>query len=204
MENVLNYAKSNKLKYLARYIEENYKLDEEKPRGSVSWGKSPAGSKAREEYPDHIYLRPGSKTYPVKSWNEPQQKWEYDKERIRAAISVANMQGNTAVSKEASALLKDKFGDDVRNDSQTVLTEAVRKILADKNKNIQWVYDVSYDTEKRTLFAVYEKRMVDDRGNDLYPAQKPIYRRDFNIDSDTGYITLKGREYTVERKTVYE
>ena len=93
----------------------------------------------------------------------------------------------------------------IRNDSmQTSLFEAVSKELSAKNKNIQWVSDIMYDAERGTMFAVYEKRMTDKTGKDIYPASRPMYRRDFAIVAESGKITFLGGESVVSRKTSYE
>jgi len=77
-----------------------------KPRSLSGWQKMRAGSKGRQQMPKSVFLRPGSRTYPVKTYNARTKRWSYSPRMIRAAISRANSQGNRAVSRDASALLK--------------------------------------------------------------------------------------------------
>ena len=66
--------------------------------------EEPAGSKAREKRPDHVFLMPGSKKYPVKRQGK-NGNWKYSCKDIRDAISVSNGQGDKEVNAKARRLL---------------------------------------------------------------------------------------------------
>ena len=64
-----------------------------------NWNPGPAGSKARKETKGITYLDPAHKKYPYGTVGHP------SKEGLKAAISVANAQGDKTIAAKASAKL---------------------------------------------------------------------------------------------------
>ena len=98
----------------------------------MSWNPPPIGSEERNKMPKDAFLDPENKLYPYKE--KVNGKWVVSVEGLRAAISVANMQGNTKISKKASKLLskyheENSVGDVMEVNETTALRYRIAKNL---------------------------------------------------------------------------
>jgi len=80
-----------------------------KIRGQKAWRKSPSGSEKRKEVPLKVFLDKKNRRYPVMTWSETEGDYKYSKQQLRNAISVANSQGDKAISAKASTILAREF-----------------------------------------------------------------------------------------------
>ena len=69
---------------------------------SKKWNPPPAGSKAREKKPSHIFLLPSKRKFPYKK--KVGGQWKISCAGLRAAMSRARQHGYESVYKRASAL----------------------------------------------------------------------------------------------------
>ena len=82
-----------------------------KPQTLKDWQNTPSGSEDRREIPAYVFYGP-NRTYPAYLWDSEKKKWRLSERMLRAIISRANSQGQTAISARASRELKREFGGD--------------------------------------------------------------------------------------------
>jgi len=75
----------------------------QKRAAQMAWDPPAGGTEARLKMPRSAFLLPASRKYPYKVYIDGQ--WVISIKGLRAAISVANFQGQTNVSNRASAIL---------------------------------------------------------------------------------------------------
>ena len=75
----------------------------QKRAAQMAWDPPAGGTEARLKMPRSAFLLPASRKYPYKVYIDGQ--WVISIKGLRAAISVANFQGQTNVANRASAVL---------------------------------------------------------------------------------------------------
>jgi len=145
--------------------------------------------------PDHFALLPGD--VGAFSW-EDGGGVRNNRRKKQKTISVPMTQHMLLHASKIFPSLK-KY---LKSNNQVNPREALHGKLLEVDSTVGWIVDIMYDTEEETEFCVYEKRVFDENGNEIWD-RRPLYRRDFSVESDTGEIALSEVETEVSRATSY-
>jgi hypothetical protein len=126
--------------------------DLEKRAARMKWDPPAPGTEERKEMPSSAFLSPSNRTYPYKI--KVDGEWVVSARGLRSVISVANFQGQPAISAKASKILEKLMADDVRQDGMTIeqflahhgvlgmkwgVRKEERRVARAEKKDVKWV-----------------------------------------------------------------